>query len=131
MTSLNVIQKDYKDAEIIIFEKYDFSAMVLNTLLSEAGYSPKLFKDSNLLLKELETSSPPVLFYDLDLKNENNVNIFEEISKKFPKLKIILINYVGQKIDKNELKEKYGIFGVVQRPFSRREIISSLEPIVV
>ena len=132
MTGLNVIQEGGREAQsekvnVLIMEKYDFSSMVLSTILSDEDYSPKVIRDPNLVLEELDNSLPPVLFYDLDLQNEAEREVLKKIKEKFPELKIIIINYIGQEINKEELKKDYGIIDVVQRPFSRRQVLAALK----
>tara|TARA_Y100000310_G_scaffold251083_1_gene257500 strand:- start:1118 stop:1528 length:411 start_codon:yes stop_codon:yes gene_type:complete len=132
MTGLNVIQEGGREAQsekvnVLIMEKYDFSSMVLSTILSDEDYSPKVIRDPKLLPEELDDSLPPVLFYDLDLQSDSDEKVLKKIKEKFPKLKIIIINYIGQEINKEELKKDYGIIDVVQRPFSRRQVLSALK----
>ncbi len=132
MTGLNVIQGGGREAQsekvnVLIMEKYDFSSMVLSTILSDEDYSPKVIRDPKLLPEELDDSLPPVLFYDLDLQSDSDEKVLKKIKEKFPKLKIIIINYIGQEINKEELKKDYGIIDVVQRPFSRRQVLAALK----
>ena len=132
MTGLNVIQEGGREAQsekvnVLIMEKYDFSSMVLSTILSDEDYSPKVIRDPNLVLEELDKSLPSILFYDLDLQNGIEKEVLKKIRNKFPELKIIIINYIGQEVNEEELKKDYGIINVVQRPFSRRQVLSALK----
>tara|TARA_Y100000310_G_scaffold161207_1_gene161147 strand:+ start:362 stop:772 length:411 start_codon:yes stop_codon:yes gene_type:complete len=136
MTGLNVIQESGKVAQVektkvLIMERYDFSSMVLSTILTDEDHSPKVIRDPNLVLEELDKSLPSILFYDLDLQNGIEKEVLKKIRNKFPELKIIIINYIGQEVNEEELKKDYGIINVVQRPFSRRQVLSALEKVGV
>tara|TARA_Y100000310_G_scaffold342413_1_gene445578 strand:- start:6568 stop:7008 length:441 start_codon:yes stop_codon:yes gene_type:complete len=133
MAELNVIQKktpkepETRPSSVVIMEKYDFSAMVLSSILSATDLNLKVVNDPQNLEAELDKELPSILFYDLDVGSENDKEVLKKIQEKFPNLKIILIIWVGQEISRNKLFEEYNVKGVVQRPFSRREVLGILE----
>jgi len=107
-------------SNVFVMERYDFSVMVINGILRDLDFNPITFRDPETLMSQLDKKVPFILFYDYDIEKDEEV--LEEIHSKFPETKIILINHVGQEINLNEIKEKYGVFSIIQRPFSKKEI---------
>ena len=125
MVELKIVDNG-ENRTILIKEDYEFSAMVLRTILSEEKYNSKTIKNLEGF-EGIKIFKNSILFYDLNLDSQEDEILLKNIKKKYPKLKIIMINYVGQKIDIISLKEKFGIEKIIQRPFSRREIISAID----
>ncbi len=124
MAELKVINNP-KNRTILIKENYEFSAMVLRTILSEKGHNSKTIRNLEGF-EGIKLSENSILFYDLDLNSLEDNNLLKKIRKKYPQLEIVMINYVGQKIDKLFLNNQYNINKIIQRPFSRREIFASM-----
>ncbi len=116
-----------KDFKTLIMERYDFSATVLNTILKDLGADSKTFMNPESLMERIEKEAPLLLFYDYESGNEEDERTLKEIAKRFPKTRIILINYAGQEINLEKIKQDYGIFEIVQRPFSRKQISNVLQ----
>jgi len=125
MAELKVINNP-KNRTILIKENYEFSAMVLRTILSEKGHNSKTIRNLEGF-EGIKLSENSILFYDLDLNSLEDNNLLQKIRKKYPQLEIVIINYVGQKIDKLFLNNQYNINKIIQRPFSRREIFASMD----
>ena len=100
--------------------------MVLRTILSEKGHNSKTIRNLEGF-EGIKLSENSILFYDLDLNSLEDNNLLQKIRKKYPQLEIVIINYVGQKIDKLFLNNQYNINKIIQRPFSRREIFASMD----
>jgi len=134
MAELKIVGQEQKEVEnkedpkyIVIMERYDFSSMVICSILSGAGYNPKVVRDPKMLVEEIKKGIPRFLFYDLDYENEEDKEMLSETIRNFPDLNVIIIRWVGQEVEKKELMQLYGANGIVQRPFSRREVLGILK----
>ncbi len=126
---LNVIASkpvvDPKD--ILIMEKYDFSAMVISSFLVEMGFVTRVVRKPENLLPELKKQEPKILFYEWDHGAEEDKELLKTIRKEFPKIKVVVIKHIAQEVTLDELVVYFKVDNFVTRPFSRREVTKVVE----
>ena len=108
--------------DVLIMEKYDFSAMVISSFLVEMGFVTRVVRKPENIIEEIKKQEPKILFYEWDQGAEADKELLKKIRNDFPNIEVVVIRHTAQKVSLDELFVYYKINKIVVRPFSRREV---------
>ncbi|MFW6323559.1 MAG: response regulator [Desulfovibrionales bacterium] len=111
-------------AEIIVLDDVTDAAVLVKRILERKGHSVQAFTEEEDLLKHIEDNEVHLAILDIKLKKMTGIEVLEEIKKKAPEVKVIMLTgyptletarealrlgageYCVKPIDKNELEQK-------------------------
>ncbi|MCB0328905.1 MAG: sigma-54-dependent Fis family transcriptional regulator [Bdellovibrionales bacterium] len=110
--------------QILIAEDDNTSRELLSRVLAQAGYAVVPSVDGEDALRKISAETE-VAIVDLRMPKVGGFTCIEEMRKRFPDTPIIVVSSAGTKDAVQAMKA--GAFSFVQKPFDRKEILSSLE----
>jgi len=93
----------------------------LKQTLEKDGYVVEAFTDSLIATKEFEKTPFDIIITDLKMEKIDGMNILENVKRKNPDTKVIIITGVGKWLTATEAFEK-GAFDFIIKPFKLDEI---------
>lgn len=102
---------------------------LLHEIVTSEGYNCCVAKNSDELNKLFSLYEIKIVFIDIYLKNENGLDILQDIKKRFPEIEIIIIT--GQATIDNAIKAmKLGAFDFISKPLNYEHIITTIEKVL-
>tara|TARA_B100000131_G_scaffold275880_1_gene278764 strand:- start:570 stop:1925 length:1356 start_codon:yes stop_codon:yes gene_type:complete len=111
--------------EILIIDDNSDIRLILNELISDAGYKTRLAANYNQALSEIDKKLPDVAIIDVKLdKGENDgIELLNHIKKKNKDIPVIIISgHANIEMAINSLKS--GAFEFIQKPFDRDRLMN-------
>ncbi len=99
--------------------------LILDTLLSEAGYSVTTTHDPELGLAHLEESEVDVVITDMKMPKLTGQDVLEHVRKNFPYIPVLIMTAFGS-IESAVEAMRIGAFDYITKPFSNDELMLSL-----
>ncbi|HBH61567.1 MAG TPA: response regulator [Nitrospiraceae bacterium] len=93
----------------------------LKQTLEKDGYVVEAFTDSLIATNEFEKNPFDIIITDLKMEKIDGMNILENVKRKNPDTKVIIITGVGKWLTATEAFEK-GAFDFIIKPFKLDEI---------
>ena len=112
-------------AEILIIDDNSDIRLILNELISEAGYKTRLAANYNQALIEIDKKLPDVAIIDVKLDKGDNdgIELLSHIKNKDKDIPVIIISGHAN-IDMAIKSLKSGAFEFIEKPFDRNRIMN-------
>ena len=112
-------------AEILIIDDNSDIRLILNELISEAGYKTRLAANYNQALTEIDKKLPDVAIIDVKLDKGDNdgIELLSHIKNKDKDIPVIIISGHAN-IDMAIKSLKSGAFEFIQKPFDRNRLMN-------
>ena len=111
--------------EILIIDDNADIRIILNELISEAGYKTRLAANYNQALTEIDKKLPDVAIIDVKLDKGDNdgIELLNHIKKKNKDIPVIIISgHANIEMAINSLKS--GAFEFIQKPFDKERLMN-------
>ena len=99
--------------------------LVLNTLLSDAGYSVTTINDPEMALAFLEDSEVDVVITDMKMPKLSGQDILQTVKKKWPQIPVLIMTAFGS-IESAVEVMRSGAFDYITKPFSNDELLLTI-----
>ena len=116
-------------AHILIIDDEKNYLLLLETLLSEEGYSITALQDPELALDYLAESEVDVVITDMKMPKVSGQEVLEHIKKHHPHIPVLIMTAYGS-IDGAVQSMRYGAFDYISKPFSNDELKLSVDKAV-
>ena len=112
-------------AEILIIDDNSDIRLILNELISEAGYKTRLAANYNQALTEIDKKLPDVAIIDVKLDKGDNdgIELLLHIKNKNKDIPVIIISGHAN-IDMAVKSLKSGAFEFIQKPFDKNRLLN-------
>lgn len=114
---------NFQNKKIIIIDDEIEICNCLSDILNESGFETRCFTSPRKALDNLAKFKPDIVLTDYKMPELNGFDVLESCTNYDPDLPVIFISAF---LDKKAICEalSYGIFGVIDKPFSSTQIIS-------
>ena len=114
--------------EILIIDDNPDIRLILNDLISEAGYKTRVAANYNQALSEIDKKLPDVAIIDVKLDKGDNdgIELLLHIKKKNKNIPVIIISGHGN-IEMAVKSLKSGAFEFIQKPFDHERLINFIK----
>ncbi len=112
-------------AEILIIDDNADIRLILDELITDAGYKTRLAANFNQALSEIDKKLPDVAIIDVKLDKGDNdgIQLLEHIKKKNSDVPVIMISgHANIEMAINSLKS--GAFEFIQKPFDKERLLN-------
>ncbi|EGY25413.1 response regulator [Desulfovibrio sp. A2] len=99
--------------------------LVLEALLSDAGYTVTALNDPETGLAFLEESEVDVIITDMKMPKITGREVLEQVKKNWPHIPVLIMTAFGS-IESAVEVMKYGAFDYITKPFSNDELLLSV-----
>ncbi len=117
------------DAHILIVDDEKNYLLVLETLLTDAGYKVTALNDSELALTFLSDSEVDVVVTDMKMPKVTGQDILSHVKQTQPHIPVLIMTAFGS-IEGAVESMKYGAFNYITKPFSNDELLLSVSSAV-
>jgi two-component system, OmpR family, alkaline phosphatase synthesis response regulator PhoP len=101
--------------------------------VAKCGYEVRTANDGEQAWKMIQADMPDVLVTDVQMPRMDGFELARRV-RECPAtrdLPIIMLTAKGFELDRHELLEKWGIVDLLPKPFSPRELVRTLEQVLV
>ena len=91
--------------------------LVLETLLTEAGYAVTALNDPETALAFLEESEVDIVITDMKMPRISGREVLERVKKNWPHIPVLIMTAFGS-IESAVEAMRYGAFNYITKPFS-------------
>lgn len=100
--------------------------LVLETLLTEAGYAVTALNDPETALAFLEESEVDIVITDMKMPRITGREVLEKVKKNWPHIPVLIMTAFGS-IESAVEAMRYGAFNYITKPFSNDELLLSIQ----
>lgn len=100
--------------------------LVLETLLTDAGYTVTSLNDPETALTFLDESEVDVVITDMKMPKVSGREVLEQVKKKWPHIPVLIMTAFGS-IEGAVEAMRYGAFNYITKPFSNDELLLSIQ----
>ena len=114
--------------EILIIDDNADIRLILNELISDAGYKTRVAANYNQALSEIDKKLPDVAIIDVKLDKGDNdgIELLNHIKKKNKDIPVIIISgHANIEMAVNSLKA--GAFEFIQKPFDKKRLMNFIK----
>ena len=114
--------------EILIIDDNADIRLILNELISDAGYKTRVAANYNQALSEIDKKLPDVAIIDVKLDKGDNdgIELLNHIKKKNKDIPVIIISgHANIEMAVNSLKS--GAFEFIQKPFDKERLMNFIK----
>ena len=97
--------------------------LVLETLLTEAGYAVTALNDPETALAFLEESEVDIVITDMKMPRISGREVLERVKKNWPHIPVLIMTAFGS-IESAVEAMKYGAFDYITKPFGTGELLA-------
>lgn len=117
-------------AQVVIADDSPVFRSALRKVLEEGGHTV-MGEASNAeeTFSMLGNNMPDLLMLDLLMPGKSGLDVLKGVSRKYPKLKVLLVTAVNQKMVNDEAK-KLGAKGVLYKPFDSDEMLKLVDRVI-
>jgi len=112
-------------SHILVVDDEKNYLFLLDTLLSEEGYSVTTLQDPELALSYLRESEVDVLITDMKMPGLSGQDLLERVKRDYPHIPVLIMTAYGS-IDGAVEAMKCGAFDYINKPFSNDELMLSV-----
>ena len=116
-------------AHILVIDDEQNYLLLLDTLLSDQGYSVTTLQDPELALEYLVESDVDVAITDMKMPRVSGQDVLEHIKKNYPHIPVLIMTAYGS-IDGAVQAMRCGAFDYIAKPFSNDELLLSVHKAV-
>jgi len=113
-------------SHILIIDDEKNYLLVLDALLTDAGYQVTTLNDPETALAFLEESDVDVLVTDMKMPRVSGREVLERVKKNWPHIPVLIMTAFGT-IEAAVDVMKYGAFDYITKPFSNDELLLSVQ----
>ncbi len=113
-------------AHILVIDDEQNYLLVLETLLSDAGYTVTTLNDPETALTFLEESEVDVVITDMKMPRVSGREVLERVKKSWPHITVLIMTAFGSIESAVELM-KQGAFNYITKPFANDELLLSVQ----
>ena len=113
-------------AHLLVIDDEKNYLLVLETLLSDAGYKVTALSDPETALAFLEESEVDVVITDMKMPKVTGREVLERVKKQWPTLPVLIMTAFGS-IEGAVEAMRVGAFNYITKPFSNDELLLSLQ----
>ena len=114
--------------EILIIDDNADIRLILNELISDAGYKTRVAANYNQALSEIDKKLPDVAIIDVKLDKGDNdgIELLNHVKKKNKDIPVIIISgHANIEMAVNSLKS--GAFEFIQKPFDKERLMNFIK----
>lgn len=100
--------------------------LVLETLLTEAGYAVTALNDPETALAFLEESEVDIVITDMKMPRISGREVLERVKQSWPHIPVLIMTAFGS-IEGAVEAMRYGAFNYITKPFSNDELLLSIQ----
>lgn len=113
-------------SHILVIDDEKNYLLVLEALLSDAGYTVTTLNDPETALAFLEESEVDVIITDMKMPRITGREVLEHVKKQWPHIPVCIMTAFGS-IEGAVDVMKYGAFDYITKPFSNDELLLSVQ----
>ncbi|MBG0777831.1 MAG: sigma-54-dependent Fis family transcriptional regulator [Desulfovibrionaceae bacterium] len=113
-------------SQILLIDDEKNYLLVLEMLLSDAGYDVTALADPQMALAYLEESEVDVVITDMKMPKLTGQDVLEHVKKNYPHIPVLIMTAFGS-IEAAVEAMKLGAFDFVTKPFSNEELLLSVK----
>ena len=113
-------------SHILIIDDEKNYLLVLEALLSDAGYKVTALSDPETALAFLDESEVDVLVTDMKMPRVSGRDVLERVKKSWPYIPVLIMTAFGT-IEAAVDVMKFGAFNYITKPFSNDELLLSVQ----
>ncbi|MCA1987313.1 MAG: response regulator, partial [Desulfovibrio sp.] len=99
--------------------------LILEAMLSDAGYSVTALSDPETALAYLDESDVDVIITDMKMPKMTGQDVLEHVKKAHPHIPVMIMTAFGS-IEAAVVAMKIGAFDYITKPFSNEELLLSV-----
>ena len=103
--------------------------LVLETLLTEAGYAVTALNDPETALAFLEESEVDIVITDMKMPRISGREVLERVKKNWPHIPVLIMTAFGS-IESAVEAMRYGAFNYITKPFSPKELVARIKAVM-
>ncbi|SBV91230.1 Acetoacetate metabolism regulatory protein AtoC [uncultured delta proteobacterium] len=115
-----------QQTHLLIIDDEKNYLLVLETLLTDAGYTVTALSDPESALAFLEDSEVDVVVTDMKMPKISGREVLEHVRKNYPHVPVLVMTAFGS-IESAVEVMKFGAFDYITKPFSNDEMLLSLK----
>ena len=100
--------------------------LVLETLLTEAGYAVTALNDPETALAFLEESEVDIVITDMKMPRISGREVLERVKKNWPHIPVLIMTAFGS-IESAVEAMRYGAFNYITKPFSPSVLVARIK----
>jgi len=112
-------------SQILILDDEQNYLLILDTLLTDEGYSVTTLQDPEMGLAYLDESEVDVVITDMKMPKVSGRQVLEHVRKNYPHIPVLIMTAYGS-IDAAVEAMKLGAFDYITKPFSNEELLLSV-----
>lgn len=113
-------------AHLLLIDDEKNYLLVLETLLTDAGYSVTALNDPETALAFLEESEVDVVLTDMKMPKVSGREVLEKVKSNWPHIPVMIMTAFGS-IEGAVEAMRYGAFNYITKPFSNDELLLSVQ----
>ncbi|MDR2892789.1 MAG: sigma-54 dependent transcriptional regulator [Deltaproteobacteria bacterium] len=117
--------KDHKTHLLLLDDEKNY-LLVLEALLTDAGYQVTTVNDPEMALAFLDESEVDVLVTDMKMPKMTGMEVLAEVKKNYPHIPVLVMTAFGS-IESAVEVMKVGAFDYITKPFSNDELLLSVQ----
>lgn len=111
--------------QILILDDEPNFLLILEAMLSDAGYSITALSDPEMGLAYLDESEVDVIITDMKMPKLSGQDVLEHVKRNFPHIPVLIMTAYGS-IEAAVEAMKVGAFDYITKPFSNDELLLSV-----
>lgn len=118
-----------KPKKILIVDDEPSLAKTVKIILDAEGFETSTVFSGEDCLKKIEEETFDLILLDIMMPRINGWQVFEEIRKKHPELKVAFLTVIKYSNAVKEKLEKEGLAGHITKPFENEELVARVKAI--
>lgn len=114
-----------ENARILVIDDEKNYLLVLEALLTDAGYSVTAINDPEMALAFLDDSEVDVVITDMKMPKLTGKEVLQTIKKSWPHIPVLIMTAFGS-IESAVEAMRYGAFDYITKPFANDELLLSV-----
>lgn len=112
-------------SRILILDDEKNYLLVLEALLSDAGYDVTPINDPEMAVSYLEEAEVDVVITDMKMPKMSGLDVLQQIKRSSPSIPVLIMTAFGS-IESAVEVMKYGAFDYITKPFANDELLLSV-----
>ena len=112
-------------ARILVVDDEKNYLLVMEALLSDAGYDVTTINDPEMALEYLEDSEVDVVITDMKMPKISGKELLQSVKKRWPHLPVLIMTAFGS-IESAVEVMRFGAFDYITKPFANDELLLSV-----
>jgi DNA-binding response OmpR family regulator len=113
---------------VLIIDDYELTCKIISMILSKMGFYVEAAYTGSDGLKAASQNNYSLILLDLNLPDIDGLEIAQKIKSYTKALDAKIVAFTGRDVDQSHYK-RYGIDGVLTKPFTNRQIVELVNDI--